>query len=409
MRSDPAVSVEGRLRIAIIAPSTILPVPAVKGGAIETLITGLIDVNEEKQFMDITIFSPYHKDAITSSLKYSLVHFIWIRYNLINKAVNFFTRIYSVIIRKKVPHFGVLKILTKLRKGKFDKVVIEGENQLLIPISKVVEKEKLFFHLHARLFSIPEAYDYCNKVITVSKYIRNQVLINTQRVDEDIIVLKNCTDIFRFSRENNVQFREKVRVKYGISKNDVLICFTGRVVKEKGVKELLQAMLLIPEVLPFKLIIVGSAGSGFGMSKGMTDYFSELLAIAADLKDKVIFTGFIPNSEIPQILAASDISAIPSVYEEPGALTIFESLAAGLPVVTTDSGGIPEYLTNECSYVIKRNENFISEFSNALKELIVSKEKREIMGEAGFKHVQQFSYNSYYTDFLNILTGVEKY
>lgn len=409
MRTGPILNAEGRMRIAIIAPSTILPVPSVKGGAIETLITGFIDVNEEKKILDITLFSPYHKDAVISSLKYSHVHFVWIRYNLINKAINGISRIYSLIFRQKIPHCGILQIISKLRKGNFDKVIIEGDDQLLLPVSKVVEKERLYFHLHARLFSVPEAYNTCRKVITVSEYIKKQVLKNTTRHDQDVVVLKNCTDIVRFSRANNTQFREKIRDKYSISKSDVLITFTGRVVREKGVKELLQSVLLLPEDLPFKLIIVGSGGSGFGMSEGKTAYFSELLDIAADLKHKVIFTGFIPNSEIPQILAASDISVIPSVYEEPGALTIFENLAAGLPIVTTDSGGIPEYLTNDCACVIERNEKLIHGFSSALKELIISKDKREAMGEAGFKHVQQFSYDNYYNDFLNILFGGDNY
>ncbi len=330
---------------------------------------------------------------------------MWIKYTVVNKVINIITRFISKVSNKKIPHFGVLQIIYNLKKSNYDIVLIEGNDELIIPISNCVGKNKVYFHIHARLFSRPEIYDYCNKVITVSNYIKSQVHLNTEKIDGDVIVLKNCTNINRFSRDHNLQFRQTVRSKYNISPDETVICFTGRIVKEKGVKELVEALLLLPFNLQFRLFIVGSAGSDFGMSKGTTEYYSELLSLAKKLRDRVIFTGFLKNEKIPHILAASDISVIPSLYEEPGALTVFESLAAGLPIVTTDSGGIPEYVTNDCSYIIKRDKDFIPNLSLALQELITSKDKRESMGKAGFMHVQQYSYDNYYSDLLKILTG----
>ena len=57
------------LNISIIAPS-LLPVPAVKGGAIESLITGFIDKNEEQKGIRITVFSHYKKVAAKLASKY---------------------------------------------------------------------------------------------------------------------------------------------------------------------------------------------------------------------------------------------------------------------------------------------------------------------------------------------------
>ena len=388
--------------IAIIAPGA-LPVPAVKGGAIETLITGLIDTNENKRLLDITVFSSYDKTAFLEARKFQNAHFIWIHYSIVNKIVNVWTRFFSKITNRKIPHYGVLQMIRNLKKGRYDAVLIEGNDELIIPVSKCVGKQKTYFHLHARLFSTPNVYDYCCKVITVSNYIRNQVLLNTKKSDDDVVVLKNCTNISKFSKENNIQFRQSIRSKFNITPDEVVMCFTGRIVKVKGVKEFIEALLMLPDKPLFKAFIIGSAGSDFGMSKGATDYYSELLVLAKELNDRVIFTGFVDNAEIPKFLAASDISVIPSLYEEPGALTIFESLAAGLPIVTTDAGGTPEYVTDDCAFVIKRGEIFISNLSTALKELIISQEKRELMGNAGFRHVQQFTYDNYYADMSGIL------
>jgi glycosyltransferase involved in cell wall biosynthesis len=395
------------MHIAIITPSTTLPVPATKGGAIETLISGLLDMNEKKQLIDITVFTPYDKQARILSKKYVKTQFVWIYYNWINKIINLTTRTYSRLMRSNIPHFGIIQVLYYIRRHYFDFVVIEGDDLQIVPISRLVGKEKVLFHLHARLFDSPKSYEYCEKVLAVSKYIKEQVLINTNKREQDVLVLRNCIDIHKFSRKLNLRYRDVVRSDYGIHKDDVVLCFTGRIVKEKGAKELLESLLLLPKLLPidvsFKLFIVGSPGSAFGMSKERTEYYSELEMLAKKLGDRVIFTGFIHNSEIPKILASSDISVIPSMYEEPQGLTILESLAAGLPVVTTDSGGIPENITKECAIVIKRDNELITNLASAISTLILSKDERIRMGSAGWLHVQTYSLENYYTDLITIL------
>ena len=392
------------MKIAIIVPSQ-LPVPSVKGGAIETLVTGLVNQNEEKRLLDITIFSTYNKEAVVESGKYEKTSFIWIRYNLLNKIINVATRCYSKISKNTIPHFGTLQIIYHLKKNQFDLVVIEGNEQVLMPACKVAGKSKILFHLHsATQFSEPEVFNYCQKIIVVSNYIKSLVLMKTQRTGKDVDVLRNCTDIPAFSRKNNLKFREIILSKYHISEGDVVICFTGRIDKQKGIKELMQALLQIPDNLSFKLIVAGSTGLSFGLTSVKTEFYLEVLNLAKNLGNKVIFTGFIKNVEIPQILVASDISVIPSLGEDAAPLTIFESLAAGLPIVTTDSGGIPEYITDKCAITVKRDENLISNLALAIQDLISSKEKREAMGKAGFLHVQKYNYDNYYSDFLEILT-----
>jgi glycosyltransferase involved in cell wall biosynthesis len=354
----------------------------------------------------ITVFSPYKKEAAKLASKYYYSRFIWIRYNWINKVINGLMRMYSFIVNSKAPHFGIIQILYYLKRIHFDIVIIEGAIDYLEPVSKIIGREKVYLHLHsATLFGNPNVFTYCNKVIAVSNYIKNLVLTKTSKREEDVLVIKNCIDISSFNRGNNIKYRTAIRQKYGISDNDVVICFTGRLVEGKGVRELIQSVMKLPEKLSFKLLIVGSAGSNFGLSNRRDDYYLEITTLAKQMENKVIFTGFIHNSKIPKILSASDIAVIPSIDIEAQGLTVLEGLAAGLPVVTTDSGGIPENVTDESAYVIKRDINLIDNLSLALESLIDSKDKREAMGMAGLKHVQQYSYDNYYIDFLNLLTS----
>ncbi|MBE0676431.1 MAG: glycosyltransferase family 4 protein [Bacteroidales bacterium] len=395
------------MKIALIAPSTVLPVPAIHGGAIETLITGFIDKNEEKRLIQITVFSPYDKKAKLRAKKYVYTNFIWIRYTVVNKIVNLLTRSYSKISKRKIDHFGILQILNYLKRNNYSLVIVEGDEQLLFPVSRIVGTSRTVYHLHARLFISPEVYNYCSIVIAVSNYIKKQVLLNTRKSEESVIVIKNCIDIQKFNYDRNCQFRSEIRLKYNIADSELVICYTGRIVKEKGVMELLQSLLLLSESISFKAFIIGSPGSLFGLSSSVTSYYTELRSQADKLNNRIIFTGFVPNDRIPHFLAASDISVVPSMYEEPQGLTVLESFAAGLPVITTDSGGIPENVNEKTAIVIKRDQSLVSNMATAIYDLMKSEAKRKEMRFSALKYVQKFNFDTYYSDLVELFKEIK--
>ncbi|HBE41972.1 MAG TPA: hypothetical protein DDW27_12340, partial [Bacteroidales bacterium] len=151
------------MKVAIVLASP-LPVPSVKGGAIETLVTNLIDQNEVFKELDLYIFSIFDHEAIIESRKYKFTHFNWIRYSLRNKVINLITRSYSRITGATVPHYGILQTIKKLKRGDFDYVVVEGSIQMLAAISQRFNNSRIYFHLHsATLFANPEVYNFCRK------------------------------------------------------------------------------------------------------------------------------------------------------------------------------------------------------------------------------------------------------
>ena len=85
--------------------------------------------------------------------------------------------------------------------------------------------------------------------------------------------------------------------KYNIGNNEIVILFSGRLIPQKGVKELIIAFTEICNQYKTRLVIIGN--SGFG-NQVTNEYDIELMQLAEKTNEKIIFTGFIHNTELPK-------------------------------------------------------------------------------------------------------------
>ena len=396
------------MKIAIVC-SQGLPVPAVKGGAIETLVEIICKENEIYRELDIDVYSIYDNEAIESSKSYKNSKFIYScknkKYMIVkNKFVSLCRKIFKINI-----NYVYAGEITKKIDDSYNKVIIEGDSNLILPISKKVNKEKLYFHIHHNPLSTNHAefrkeISSVNKVITVSNFISKGInkCMSQEKKNVQAAVLRNCTDVKKFNVNNYKQERNKLRDKYNIKNNELVIMFTGRPVPQKGIKELLIAFKeLCNKYNNVKLVIVGNSGFGKEIK---TDFDNQLKEIAGSIKDKVVFTGFIHNSKMPQIHAMADIAVIPSIYDDPAPLVVMECMASGLAVITTDSGGIPEYVgENNCISII-RDENIIINLKEELEKLVVNERYRKTLGENAHNYAQQFNLKRFYYDFIDVIS-----
>lgn len=392
------------MKIAIICSSG-LPVPAVKGGAIETLVEIICKENEAYKKLDIDVYSIFDEEAIVESKKYEKSNFIYLCKNknymkIRNKLVSFNRKILKIDSIYTYP-----KEVAKKINNSYDKVIVEGDASLILPIAKKVDKEKIYFHIHHNPLStnheqFTKEISSVNSVIAVSEFISKAMKKCMMPKNVQTIVLKNCTDIKKFNKSKYENERVELRKKYNINHHDVAIMFSGRPVQQKGIKELLLAFkALCDKYNNIKLIIVGNSRFGKEVT---TEFDKELKEIAETIKEKVIFTGFIHNSKMPQIHAMSDIAVIPSIYDDPAPLVVMECMASGLPIITTDSGGIPEYIGKNNCICIKRDNNIVKDLQISLQKLIINKEYRNILGEKAHNYAQQFNRRKFYEDFINI-------
>jgi glycosyltransferase involved in cell wall biosynthesis len=109
------------------------------------------------------------------------------------------------------------------------------------------------------------------------------------------------------------------------------IVYVGRLVREKGVRDLIEAFAEL-RVLDTALMLVGDGADRSKLGS---------LAGSLGVGGRVRFTGGVPNETAAAYLQHADVAVLPSWYEERGRV-LLEAMAAGTPVVATRTGGIPE-------------------------------------------------------------------
>jgi spore coat protein SA len=403
--------------IAIIS-SGYFPIPAVKGGAVETLIQTLVDGNEENKELRLNIFSMYDKNAEKDSSRYKYSSFLFIKspefiklvdkliYFIANKVFRFKKHMsFRYIVQRLFYIFSVAKIL---KQNDFDKLIIENTATLFWVLKLFGNKNKYegryIYHLHnvvENTFGCHDIIASSKQVYGVSHYINNTFSEKfPQFPKENMIVFKNCIEL-EMIKHCKIKFN--VRQKYGIKSSETIFIFVGRLCPEKGIKELLEAFSMIG-YSDAKLLVVGNFYFGSDM---VSDFEKELQELAEPLGDRVVFTGFIHNSEIANYYNAADIAVLPSIWEEPAGLTIIEAMASGLPVITTNSGGIPEYTDKSCTILVDREKNLIKDLVNAMEILYKDKELRRRMQKNSTRYAEKYSQQNYFKNFIVFLENGE--
>lgn len=146
-----------------------------------------------------------------------------------------------------------------------------------------------------------------------------------------------------------------VRNEFAIKKNDFLICNVGRIVEWKGQEVFIQALSRIKEQTPeLKAMVIG------GVDPGKETYLDRLKQLVEKhrLTEQVIFTGF--RKDIPRLLSAADILVHSSNLPEPFGTVIYEAMAAGKPVISTDAGGNPEIIDHDKNGILVKINNPLS-------------------------------------------------
>lgn len=176
------------------------------------------------------------------------------------------------------------------------------------------------------------------------------------------------------------------------------LVYVGRLVKEKSVEILVKAIsMVIKESSDVKLIIIGD---------GPERTYMEDLVKSLGLSGNIKFEGFVPYHKVPQYLAESSVFILPSRAEgTPNAL--LQAMAAGLPIIATKVGGIPELVKDRVEgFLIPPND--VHSLAKAIITLTTDRELAKKFGSNARKKAEMFRTENIVKEYVKLLNAVSK-
>lgn len=395
------------MKIAILT-SGILPVPAVLGGAVENLIDYYLEYNNQHRQHNITVYSvaPPHS---TTKIDTPCTHYHYINMNslwhLLKRA--WFVRTHPGGYYNGYIEYFLHETLKDIKHQKYDAIILENRPGYAIPISRVSDAS-IIVHLHNDFLNsesknASEIIQVTNTVITVSDFIKGRVesllpirSIPPSTLQPQTYTVHNGIDLQRFYKASPIQ-----REQMGFTEKDFIVVYSGRINRDKGVKELIQAFKLLKDYSDIKLMIIG--GSFFGNEQGINPFIETLKEESADIASAITFTGYIPYEQIPSYLKMADVAVVPSMWDDPFPTTVLEAMAVGLPLIATNSGGIEE-ACKECAIILEK-KSIINDLHSSILKLYNSPSLRNTMREVGLSISQQYAKERYAEDFFKAIVS----
>ncbi|MGE5613064.1 MAG: glycosyltransferase family 4 protein [Bacillota bacterium] len=313
------------MKIALICTEK-LPVPPVAGGAIQLYIDGVVPYLAKRH--DITVYSIKHPGLPDEETRDN------VRY---------------VRMPGKSGPVYLENLKTRLDSS-HDLVHVFNRPLFLHGLSESFPDVKFSLSLHNEMFhhekisneAALKCIEKAEFINTVSRYIANTVIQRFPSAEGKMRVVYSGVDPYKYHpgwTDEGAKIKHEMKIKHGIE-NYKVVLNVGRLSVKKGVHILIKAMEKVMSGHPdTALVIVGSKWYGSSEADEYTNYVKSL---SQKLPGPVVFTGFVPPSEIPGYYCMGDIFVCASQWNEPLARVHYEAMAAGLPIITTNRGGNAE-------------------------------------------------------------------
>ena len=387
-----------RPKVLLIPPPE-LPVPAVQGGAVETLLTHLIRENERQGRLELLCASIPNPDAAKQAEQFRHTKMLYVARPKGHRRywpMVFIERCFGVAAPYD-PWYQKVQLSLALELPAPDLIVAEGGNLTQCSaISRMFGRRRCLAHLHGQTTCTPVMDDIYGGVLALSEFIREDYLKTSSLDRRYAYILHNCvdTDIFRPGEPSPA-----LRADLGFAPDDFVVLFCGRLEPDKGIHKLLEALGTV-ENPRIKLLIVGSPF--FGRTQ-QSSFLRKLEQQARGLEGRVQFTGYIPNEALPAYYHLADVVCVPTLVEEAAGLVAVEAMACGRPVLATRSGGMPEYLAGSQAVLVDRGPDIVGQLAWALQMLYEHPNLCREMGAAGAQRAKDFSVAAFYEHFVRIV------
>lgn len=253
---------------------------------------------------------------------------------------------YVYALKRKLPH---IKVLNYLHSDVRD--IVKGAKGKLLyrPLIRAMQK-------------------CCDKVIAISEFVKKAGMEAYALQEEKIEVIYNAVDLNRFTPTDRTHTDSVMRLIY-----------VGRLIPEKGVHLLLEALSMLPKDISVQAQIVG-----YGVE------FERLKTLAGELgvTEKTEFLG--KRSDVPQLLLQADFFVHPAICQEGFGITLVEAMACGIPCIASRGGAIPEIIDEGTGLIFELGS--AADLSAKIEEAyqLWSVGRYSDMSEAARKKAEQF-------------------
>lgn len=232
---------------------------------------------------------------------------------------------------------------------------------------------------------VPSSVKRAAKIISVSRATKKDLAEVLKVPAEKIDVVYEGVDVNRFKPQNS----DDVKKRFGINKPYILTI--GTLSPRKNIKRLVEAFAKING--DYQLVVAGG--------RGWKD--EDVFEAGRSLDNKIIFTDYVSDADIPKLVAGAEVFVMPSLYEGFG-LPVLEALASGTLAASSDRTSLPEVGGEVVKYFDPENT---SDITKAISELLnLPEPEKNNLKERGRAWANHFSWHrcaeEIYTSYLTI-------
>ena len=216
------------------------------------------------------------------------------------------------------------------------------------------------------------------RVIAVSAHTKTDLVRHFHVAPGKVTVIPNAMDD-RFHPATDPDTLAAFKRDHHLPERFIL--FVGTLEPRKNLRRLIEAFGRIARADgDVALVIVGASG-------WMTSDLAPLVR-RLTLTDRIIFTGYVPDDDLPRWYQAATLFCYPSLYEGFG-LPVLEAMACGTPVVTSNTSSLPELAGDVATLVDPTN---VAALADALHSLLADAPRRAAMSHAGIERARDYSW-----------------
>lgn len=352
-----------------------LPVPNIRGGAIQTYIGGVApQLSQHHRLTILGRADPELPDAeVVDGIRYVRVPSDGM-FELYAEGVIGF-------LSQQGEHYDIIHIFNRPR--------------LVLPVRSAAPASRIILSMHNDMFHPAKIHpeegsavvEQTERIITISNFIGQEICRYQPHAAPKLRTIYSGVDLSLFAPWMESDYarneRNSLRSQNQLESKKVIL-FVGRLSRNKGPHVLVRAMSHLKHS-DAALVVVG--GAWYSDNK-VSDYIAYVRALAARSPLPVITTGYVQSGDIHRWFCAADVFVCTSIWEEPLARVHYEAMAAGLPFLTTARGGNPEVLLNDNGMLITDPENPI-EYAEKLNHLLSNMEASRQMGLRGRRIAEQ--------------------